>query len=631
MSLNKKMFFAFMAFIIAPLFVLGLVSYYSSQQLIEKKYGEQTELTLKAIGRNVTYVFKEANYFSDFWMVKSDIQNIFHGLNEGDGSREGSAVHLVEYESELRRTLLTYAPIQSVTLYGTGGQTVHAGRGVTRMIPYEKLNGSALYAEAVKRNGVPKWIGPAEAKPIAGEGRDFFQLRVVKDYYTFDTIGLMVVRFRFSELERIFDSYFPLDDSIHRYLIAKDDGTILFDSRRTLEGSDLLSLVSKSFDLSKPIDSTKSEVDGTETIVSHARLDMEELGIPDWKLVFFTPWEAVSGELTAIMRWVALITLLCIGSALIFNLVFVRNIIQFILRIVGSMRRVERGDLSVRVAHRGDDETSVLAHGFNSMTERIEGLLEEVRVQQDRKNKAELMLMQAQIKPHFLFNTLESINVMAIQNKGKKVSQMVHQLGNLLRISMHPKEEIPLKQELDHLKSYLDIQKFRFEDCFDYEIGIPSSLLAYPILKLTLQPLVENSIQHGFEGIGYMGHIRIYAEEEEDRFSLFVEDNGLGIAPSRLAAFRYHADRDDTEGAESGSPQAAGFAGGAAFPEGERMARGERNGLGLSNVADRIRIHYGLRYGLFLCSEPGKGTVVKCVIPKRGGEQVAAQSAAGGR
>ncbi|RAV21901.1 cache domain-containing sensor histidine kinase [Paenibacillus contaminans] len=629
MSLNKKMFVAFMAFIIAPLFVLGLVSYYSSQQLIEKKYGEQTELTLKAIGRNVTYVFKEANYFSDFWMVKSEIQSILHGLNSGDGGSDGSAVHLVEYESELRRTLLTYAPIQSVTLYGTNGYSVHAGRGVTQMIPYEKLNGSDLYADVWKRNGVPKWIGPAEAKELAGEGRDFFQLRVVKDYYTFDTIGLMVARYRFSELERIFDSYFALDDSIHRYLIVKDNGTILFDSRRSMEGSDLLSIVSGQLALSRTIDSTKSEVDGTETIVSHARLDMEELGIRDWKLVFFTPWEAVSGELTAIMRWVAFITLLCIGSALIFNLVFVRNIIQFILRIVSSMRRVERGDLTARVEHRGDDETTVLAHGFNSMTERIGGLLEEVKVQQNRKNRAELMLMQAQIKPHFLFNTLESINVMAVQNEGKQVSQMVRRLGNLLRISMHPKEEIMLKQELEHLKSYLDIQMFRFEDSFDYEIDIPQSLMDCPVLKLTLQPLVENSIQHGFEGIEYRGHIRIYAEDDEDRFALIVEDNGLGIPPSRLAGFRYHADREVP--LESGANERSGEPDMAQpLLDGGEKGGGERSGLGLSNVADRIRIRYGVRYGLFLCSEEGKGTIVKCVLPKIGGGTNASQSASGG-
>jgi sensor histidine kinase YesM len=104
------------------------------------------------------------------------------------------------------------------------------------------------------------------------------------------------------------------------------------------------------------------------------------------------------------------------------------------------------------------------------------------------------MLLQAQIKPHFLFNTLESINVLAIQNQGKKVSQMVYRLENLLRIGMENREEISLKQELEHLKSYLEIQEFRFEDQFQYDIQAPPELLDYYVLKLTLQPFVENSL-----------------------------------------------------------------------------------------------------------------------------------------
>src|SRR5690606_10532739 len=191
--------------------------------------------------------------------------------------------------------------------------------------------------------------------------------------------------------------------------------------------------------------------------------------------------------------------------AVAFNMVFVSRTVSFIVGVVKAMRRVERGDLTTRVEVVGNDETTSLSKGFNSLIRRVSELLADVKQEQHRKRRAEMMLLQAQIKPHFLFNTLESINILAVQNEGRTVSKMVQQLARLLRISIQPKEEISIGEELEHLRHYLDIQKYRFEDVFEFAIDVPEELLAQRILKLTLQPLVENSIQHGFEGIGYLG------------------------------------------------------------------------------------------------------------------------------
>ena len=156
-----------------------------------------------------------------------------------------------------------------------------------------------------------------------------------------------------------------------------------------------------------------------------------------------------------------------------------------------------------------------------------------------------MRVLQAQIKPHFLFNTLESINVLAVQNEGRKVSEMVYRLASILRISIQEKEEITLEEEIKHLQSYLEIQKFRFEDLFEYEIDVPKELMHSRILKLTLQPLVENSIQHGFEGISYTGWIRISAWKELGNVMIRVEDNGLGMTSEQLSVFEYMVSEDN--------------------------------------------------------------------------------------
>jgi sensor histidine kinase YesM len=580
------------------MFILGTVVYTVSQQLIEKNYGDQTEITLKAIGRNINYMFKEANYFSDFWMVKESIQSIYKTLDEVRPNEEYvSYSDINTFDTILRSTILTYSPVQSVTIYSTNSKSFSAGRTSGNTIPWPALTQSLAFSKISQLNGVPLWIGPSEYKEFPGNRRDFYQARIVKDFWTMDNRGYMLLRFRFSELDPIFSTYNQNKDNSKRYLIINKSGLVLYDNKEGLEGINLLELLPNKLDLNDQNRSFKADFQNQQSLITLYHLNLNEMGVQDWSVVSITSWQSVAGEIETMMKWVAGITFICLFCALVFNLVFVRRIILFILTIVSSMKKVERGDLATRVETSGQDETTVLAKGFNSLVARIEDLLLEVKLQQDRKNKAELMLLQAQIKPHFLFNTLESINVLAIQNQGKKVSQMVHRLGSLLRIGIDGNEEISIKQELEHLKSYLEIQKFRFEDQFHYEIEVPEKLLDFYILKLTLQPLVENSIQHGFDTLACMGFVSIKAIDEGECIGIYISDNGTGISSEKLAKFHYKMEL------ETPFDEIRGF-------------NEERRGLGVNNVADRIRIQYGARYGLFICSQEDEGTIMKIVIPK---------------
>lgn len=211
------------------------------------------------------------------------------------------------------------------------------------------------------------------------------------------------------------------------------------------------------------------------------------------------------------------------------------------------------------------------------------------------------MLLQAQIKPHFIFNTLESINALAVQNRGKETSKMIQRLGKLLRISFVSNEEIPIAQELEHVRQYLQIQKHRFADAFDYDIEACEGLEHCSILKLILQPLVENSLQHGFETLEEPGRIDIKIEMQRDRVILFVTDNGKGIdaaALQNLEQKRALMQRED----EQSEPGSDGT---------------ESGGMGLYNVAVRLKTHYGRPYGMILCSGEGEGTTIRIAIPKK--------------
>jgi two-component system, sensor histidine kinase YesM len=623
MALSKRIFLFFIIFIIVPLFVLGVASYLVFQQAVEEKIAEQTELTLKAVGRNVSNIFKEANYFSDFWVTTEDsrlsvensqdthaIQGIVQNFGQITGQNTGQNTassgnplydQLLEKEKLRKKTVLTYPPIKSVTLYRENGGIVDVSFIPGKPITYKALHDSPIFPVVTKLYGSPRWIGPYEDLKLTGDNPLFTQIRVLLDVDTLKSKGILVIRFQMNELKHIFDFYNTNSSKNQRFMIINKEGTIILDNRDKLNGQRVSGMLGGEMNLNADFLSSKMKFQAQESLVSVHKLDMEDLGISEWSLVSVTDWHYLSGDMITILKWMAGIMVASLLCALLFNLLFVRRTVRFIVRVVSSMRQVELGHLTTRVAVKGNDETTILARGFNSMVEQIAALLDDVKREHERKNTAELMLMQAQIQPHFLFNVLESINMLATQNEGKKVSQMVHRLANILRISIHQKDEIQIKDEVEHLRSYLEIQKFRFEDLFEFEIDIPLELEEYLVLKLTLQPLVENSLEHGFEGITYMGKIRVSARIEHGCIVFYIEDNGLGMSAKSFTGLQY---KTETSSSWIGTPEDTGDT-------------GEAGGLGLSNVADRIRIRHGKQYGIFVCSEPGKGTKIKCVIPMR--------------
>ena len=605
MSLGKRVFTAFFVFVMIPLVVLGTVSSLAFQHVTREKYEEQLELSMNAIGRNITNMIKEANYFSDFWVTTKDsVQSVEQSIGMGSAPPPADDPYIeemVERQKLSQRVLLTYPGIKSVTLYGDDGKVVNVRFIPDTPAPFEQLKTNPLYAEALAKNGAPVWIGPYEDRLLTGENNLFTQIRVLLDIDTLASKGLLVIRFQMNELSRIFDFYNTEANGNRRFLLVGRSGTVIYDSGEQLAGENFYRQagISGRLDLTQRYQSSKMDFLGQKSLVSvHYLPEIKRLGTGDWTLVTVTDWDYLSGDQMRILSWVVGITAASLACALVFNLMFVRRTVNTFVRVAGAMRRVERGDLTTRVPVTGNDETVILAKGFNSLVARVSELLDEVVREQHRKRRAEMMLLQAQIKPHFLFNALESINILAARNDGRKVSRMVQQLANIFRISIQQKEEIRIDQELEHVRSYLEIQKFRFEELFEYEIDVPDRLLHHRILKLTLQPLVENCVQHGFEGIDYLGRIRISAVEEGDNIAFYVADNGIGIPQRKMAMF------------------AAGGATALEALDGEPAETGERRGLGVGNVNDRLRIHYGPGYGLLLCSAEGMGTVIKCLIPK---------------
>lgn len=253
-----------------------------------------------------------------------------------------------------------------------------------------------------------------------------------------------------------------------------------------------------------------------------------------------------------------------------------------------SMKEVEKGNFAPAVMEvREENEIGHLRRNFNMMTEEIRKLMEQRDQEQQIKRKSELKALQAQINPHFLYNTLDSIIWMAEWGKNQEVVRMTSSLAKLLRRSISNEQEaVTVAEEVEYTETYLTIQKMRYKDKLEYEILVDPEILQERVIKLILQPLVENAIYHGIKYKEGKGLIRIRGFRQDDRMILQVQDDGKGMEPETLAHIFEKHTRDTRS-----------------------------NGVGLNNVNERIQLYYGDDYGISFRSSPGEGTEATITLP----------------
>lgn len=274
---------------------------------------------------------------------------------------------------------------------------------------------------------------------------------------------------------------------------------------------------------------------------------------------------------------------------IVLTMMIVTGIIRPIQELSEVTRRISQGDFTARAEVETEDEVEALADSINSMTESIEGFVHKIKEDEGKMRRADLRLLQEQINPHFLYNTLDTIVWLIEGNDSDKAVNMVVSLSEFFRLVLSKgKEYITIQEEELHIKSYLKIQQVRYRDILEYEIRIDPRLYRYKILKLTLQPLVENSLYHGIKYKRAKGIITVTGEMEEGRIRLRVEDNGVGMEQEELENLQ----------AEIMKP-----------------CKDTGKGFGLANVNERIRMNFGSEYGMTIHSEAGKGTVVDILIP----------------
>ena len=267
----------------------------------------------------------------------------------------------------------------------------------------------------------------------------------------------------------------------------------------------------------------------------------------------------------------------------------VSGILQPIRQLNSVTEKIAQGDFDARAQVNSDDEVAELAVSFNKMAGNMQSLIDKVKEDERKMRKADLRLLQEQIQPHFLYNTLDTIVWLIESNEPDEAVTMVVTLSDFFReILSKGKEFISIKEEEKHISSYLQIQEMRYRDILEYDIQLDQVIYKYQILKLTLQPVVENALYHGIKYKRAKGCIHIHGEKEGDIIRLTVRDDGVGMDEEELAQLRQQI---------------------------EKPCQETEKGFGLANVNERIHMYFGYEYGMKIESEKGKGTTVEIVIP----------------
>jgi two-component system sensor histidine kinase YesM len=580
-SIRVKLLIYFVAVILLPLLTLGILGPSISARIIEQEVTDHTVQLIRQVTRNIEFYIREMEGIISILAEDSDIQ-AFYGMPATDAQfsriREAGAHRLMgnitQVNTEIAGMLLvndadeylsneiqpiTRDPLSEEKWYRRAVQFASAVQLLPRPVGRNLRNTAGYSADDVV-SIVKAVVDPRTGKPRGVVLIDM-KLHVVQDIFVDMKVGQG--GFLFIEDAEGNTVYAPVNSVIYRvrgeWLTGPKTSIV-----RRIVGADY------------QIISQGSDYTG-------------------WKTIGVFPLNEIMSQVSLIRYYSFIIAGITLLIVVVVSIFFTGSIARPVIALRALMKEAEEGKLSVRFEGQREDEIGHLGKSFNTMIEKIQKLVDMVYREQRSKREAELKTLQEQIKPHFLYNTLDTIHWMAQEHGATDIVQIVSALTSLFRIALsNGKEMISLSDELEHVRSYLIIQKLRYEGKFDFSLCPEDEILRCMVLKLTLQPIVENAIYHGIKERRGHGIIRIDALRRDSSLVLRVTDDGVGMSSEKLTEVRALLSKPPLESSQ-------------------------KTGYGISNVNERIQLSFGRDYGLRFESAPGQGTTVEILYPLIGG------------
>ncbi|WP_168122531.1 sensor histidine kinase [Paenibacillus sp. HB172176] len=582
LSFRNKLKYAFLAVTIIAVLVTGVLSYYISASTLEEKSLSLTQDTVVKSSQILDEKLNKLMLVMMTFMISEPFKEMLSSVSAGDSTTYYK--HLNNLDNVFSQARVAEPLIHSIYVSTPIGDfyplSINRNHSVT-------FRDTALYDRMVEANR-NIWIEGHEDQLFTGKQRVVsLVLEPISDVNVRLHDVYVVVNIRESGLLRLIGP--NSQGGSTQFLV---DGESELVTRATSE------LVQKAVDSG----ALAELIHGQDAGYTIHNLNNEpyyfnyaSLGLNDWKIVAIQSKANVLKDLTYLKWTMVFIAIGCFIAVTLLSTGFIRILLRPMQQLMKVMKRVENNDLTARFEVHNGDELAQIGLRFNRMLEQIVSLIDDVKLAETNKRTTEIKALSAQMDPHFLYNTLNTIYWKMKLNKTEESKHMVVSLSRLFQLGLNKgKDFTTLEKEMQHARQYLELQKYCYEQLFDYSIELKEeSLRELEVPRIMLQPLVENCILHGFSGMEAGGSIAVVIEmtdvleeKEERQFCLIrVEDNGAGV------------DADTKR---------------------ELMQHGSSKGYAISNLLQRLQLYYGEEASLSIDSEPGQGMIVLLSIPVKG-------------
>lgn len=573
-SIRTSIIFSFTLLIVFSLMIFLLLSLRFTRETVLENSTEYTSQLIGQVNNDIDSYIDHMENISFIVAGNSDVRDYLF-LQELSGERE---MELRERIAGVFKTITdTRSDIANIGLLPQNRECL-INRGSAKLNPFIEVSELSWYQEAVAAGGNTvvssshvqnaiygsyDWVVTLSCNIAGGEKQE--------------TGGVFFVDLNYSAISDLCERL-SLGNRGYIYILDRNGGIVYHPQQQLIYSGMKQELISEVMESGESSFLTE---DGRLYTISRS----EQTG---WIVVGVSMVSELMRRADEARKIYLLIALALFMAALALAYLLSDEITKPVKSLEKSMKEVEKGNFAPAVMEvREENEIGHLTRNFNMMTEEIRKLMEQRDQEQQIKRKSELKALQAQINPHFLYNTLDSIIWMAEWGKNQEVVRMTSSLAKLLRRSISNEQEaVTVAEEVEYTETYLTIQKMRYKDKLEYEILVDPEILQERVIKLILQPLVENAIYHGIKYKEGKGLIRIRGFRQDERMVLQVQDDGKGMEPETLAHIFEKHTRDTRS-----------------------------NGVGLNNVNERIQLYYGDDYGISFRSSPGEGTEATITLP----------------
>ena len=569
-SIKTRLVIALLMISIIPLVGISGYSFHIFSAALQEKLSASISQTLSMINLNMVSEIEKYQYLCGSICISEEIKK---GLLKKDMTDMEKNQAMLEIQNMIRNKIIYPAQAKNITVYDTDGNIFY------------DLGYDGFYQEDVDRilsqleeqdQDVWAYVHTYRDRNILVLGR-----RIYEHYSKSRVIGYTLISIEEKIFSKTVLEPVGLSDSSN-IMYMNLDGTVLSSWNRSIalgEKTDEELLKKIQERLPKKTDSFSIHENGEEQLVTYIfNKNLNQL------FVYTMPYHYINSEVYAMLKQILVVVmflvLLCIG---IVAMVY-QGIMSPIKRMLEFCHEVSEGKLSVRIQDKHKDELSRLSGSMDHMADTIEHLMDQQKTQEKKKRELELQMLQYQLNPHFLFNTLNSLRFVAAMHKDQIVSDGIQALSSLLQNTLTNKNEyITIQEELENLENYFSILRIRYAGSFEYSFHVEEDeLLSCLVPKLILQPLAENSVMHGSSDNGTVMEIQITCWREDENVIIELSDDGKGFEVTDDALAPHQ----------------------------------ERKRIGVANVNDRIQLNFGRKYGLKIDSQPGNGTTCTLTLPE---------------